>query len=275
MVLTLQQLRHRFLSNAHISEFIYLLHNLKPVCRFIVPLQWVEQYERTAKDYSLHIQLGANVSLETDPGTGYSNKGSLGKGDHVLVYMSKDENAVRFAQTCEEMGLHDELGDALGYPACCRAFFVKATPTASHDFLPALLAEHDNNSDTVYPYQNNICLRYADFCLLAHFPCSLKCTHSLTLAKQFESCLEATRPQYMKMLHKYLKGTVLVAPGYGVVYLHGAQRKNEMVTFTHISGTSVPAMTTLMSNRQITIVDANTIAGPNDKPIEGYVVRFQ
>lgn len=276
MAATLSQIKEILLSNAHVAEFLYLLANHKPVCRFIVDRPALQAYLGLAKEYDLAIEIGARMDIIPDASSPYSNKGVRGKGDAQIIYLSKHRELVHKARYFEEQQHHQEFGEILGYPECCCAFFARTQPPASMDYLPAVInaSSHDNRNSAPYDYRINIALRYDDFSVLSHFPCNLNCNASLGLAQQYLEILHKQRPDYTKILLKFLTGTILFMPGHGSIYLAQAQQSEDIVTFTKVSGTCSQTLSQIAAKGRILITSKDTIMGLEGKPVEASVLQF-
>jgi hypothetical protein len=70
------------------------------------------------------------------------------------------------------------IGELLGFPACCRAFFRRTWTAGSCDPTPAMPTVEG-------PWQGNILLRWLGVRLVPHLPCSGQCEATLAQAQGF------------------------------------------------------------------------------------------
>lgn len=176
----MKQLVDVFGSNQKAQEIIYLANNLKPVCRQAFTDSEAKKVTDFCYNNNLKI-IKSNFKIQLLE-KGFANKGVIvptnQKGMHIY-YISKDETKAKLAAYHEHKNNHSELGQLLGYPACCIEFFQRA-----------FNAKHTNpeiKSDNKY---TDISKRHEDNCLISHFPCKKDCSHTINLAQEYEKAIE-------------------------------------------------------------------------------------
>jgi hypothetical protein len=175
-------------SKSKADEIILLINDLKPVVRQALYKYEIPALQVFCKKHNLYITTSRfKVILKEDVGT-FSNLGLriplTDKRDGVIhVYLSKDEAKAHLAHYFELMQNDESLGELLGYPGCCIAYF-------SSNF----------SKDTPNPIQNqsdpllNLTKREQDAVLISHFPCSQNCEKSKIIAKRNITYLEKYYP---------------------------------------------------------------------------------
>lgn len=170
-----------FGSMTKVQEIWYLLDNLKKVVRQGFYDYELKKVEKFCNENKLYLVKSKNKILLKDKG--FSNKGiivnSKQKNALTFVYISKNEKDAYLACYFETIGDHDKFGEILGYPKCCRDFFLK-------NFS-------ENNTNPQIKSKNiftNISKRDKDLVIISHFPCNENCSKSISLGKKFLTCIE-------------------------------------------------------------------------------------
>ena len=172
------QLATIFGSKTKAQEIVFLLNKAKKVVRQgFYESELAKVIEFCEKNKLTLVKSKFKVLLADEEA--YSNKGirientDQRKGMY-FVYISKDEKAAWLASYQELVGNDSELGQILGYPACCVDFFCKRF-------------SDDNPNLQLKPINafTNLTKRNQDCVLLSHFPCSSSCEESIELAKKY------------------------------------------------------------------------------------------
>ena len=187
-----------FCSKMKTDEILYLLWGLKLVVR----QGFYESEKQKVVDFCVSNELFCEWSdfkvIVEDSKEGFSNKGSRvpldSKGDGMqFCYISKDERLVLFAKLFEKQGKRGRLGEILGYPFCCQAYFcVSFSEKSVNPVVEGLngLMSLDFRDD--------------DICLLSHFPCSNDCYDSTEIAKRRLRFLEKNYVKRAEEMKKIL-----------------------------------------------------------------------
>ncbi len=171
------------------QELFLLLNDTKPLIRHGYYEHELPPIEQFCRQHSLHLVKSPFKVLLADKNQ-FTNRGlrlpknDLHPGMH-FIYISKDEKTAHLALLSELQNNHSQLGQLLGYPPCCIAFF-----TMSFNDQHTNLQHHPTNPWT------NLSKREQDICLLSHFPCQSDCQESIILAKLYHSQIQKDNPFY-------------------------------------------------------------------------------
>jgi hypothetical protein len=243
-MIKLGEVRNILESNVKINEFLFTLHERKPVLRFLIEESKIEEVKSLMEKAKLHSEVSTlKLNIEEDPALGYSNKGIVAKeGNILMLYAGKDEIETKTAKFHEEHYNHYSFGLVLGYPSCCSEFFtehIRNQSKKNNDYVLPMIQATNHNNLTAEPYnwKLNVFVRYGDFNILSHFPCSLKCNSSIELADSFLAVIEHCRPTYAKKLQNILKTGVIYTETEGVFILYDTVINGNKVSFDHLSST--------------------------------------
>jgi hypothetical protein len=134
------------------------------------------------------------------------------QGAFVYCYVGKD--AARAALADE----HDQAGELLGIPECCRAFFAAHWDEAREHYegdLAAWLCRHD--ADREPRWQCNPFAMYFDAGLLWHFPCSWRCAATVEVIDRRLAALSALAPDLARALAAFQRQRVIHSPSAGTL----------------------------------------------------------
>lgn len=95
-----------------------------------------------------------------------------------LIYRVAIDKPWRDSQWREAFGSDDLIGEMLGYPSCCRAFFREVWN--KQDLIDTTLSMRGKLSNPL----NNILLRWLGIRLVSHLPCSHDCKQTRVIAQQ-------------------------------------------------------------------------------------------
>lgn len=144
-----------------------------------------------------------------------------GSGAMRSLILAPDPERAILGWMAVALGWDEVVGEVLGFPACCRAFFEAKWPQAAAEHqgdLTPLLLEATRASGDFGPYdwRLNLFARYFGAELLSHFPCSLRCAESLKMARRFESGLRRIEPETAALMESVMRGLVLYSERGGV-----------------------------------------------------------
>ncbi|MFH1133952.1 MAG: hypothetical protein V1735_05650 [Nanoarchaeota archaeon] len=237
-------------------EAFFTLHGSKPVARMAILDDDLAKVEAFCRRNGLALKL-ADFKVAMQFEGGYSTKGvmvdrkSSQKG-HLFIYFSKEAGLAERAKVAEQMQAYNVFGMLLGYPECCREFFVKHKPleeTFANDYVvPAI----QNSKRRRFPFAMNIFGRYFDACLLSHAPCSLGCKPSLEIAQANFKLLQRQSPGVAHQLKGILTSAVIF--GDEVILLPG-RRSGKEFCFTSVLSTKKTALAHMLEKaRRLAII---------------------
>lgn len=119
---------------------------------------------------------------------------------------------------------HDRFGVALGYPPCCRAFFLERNDWRRDNSwcAAALRAAKGSAGLAEGSWQANGLLRHTAAGLVAHIPCSPACERTTEQAAHLYSAIQALSGSYATSMREELTGVFLVLSEAMVYRLEGA-----------------------------------------------------
>ncbi|QTA89212.1 hypothetical protein [Desulfonema magnum] len=109
------------------------------------------------------------------------------------VVIGSEENAALFINACERHD-HDEIGRMLGYPECCRKFYLTVCAEQKHiDTVWQAAGNTRNGSQTPLKTlietegdpKANMILHKMNLKAVPHLPCSFDCSETAIMADQF------------------------------------------------------------------------------------------
>ncbi|MBU0614762.1 MAG: hypothetical protein KJ601_01595 [Nanoarchaeota archaeon] len=240
-------------------EVFLVLKDAKPASRIISE----EDVYLYLKSLGLCVEKADFKIKRLDKGQ-YSNKGEKAKEGRSLFYVSKNPELAAKAKNLEANGDDYNLGLALGYPECCCKFFESNKSEfkeKDNDLLPATLSASDG---FMFPFYNNIAMRYFDYTLLHHFPCSFNCEKSNELAKKYLSVIEKNSSRHAALIRKNLLGAAIHTP-IGSYALANPKLIGDEIFYDSVKPNEDNNLARLLSNLgSIKVMDKNTIKINNE-----------
>ena len=188
-----------FGSKMKADEILYLFANQKFVVRQAFYDQEFTKVEKFCKINNIyHTKSKFKVLFADENSENFSNKGIVLEEDDKrqaphFYYFSKDEAQAYLAAFYELTGQDGAFGLILGYPKCCVDYFARE------------FSAKNPNPEINSPNPHlNLSKRDQDAVLIAHFPCSSDCRHSLVIAKNNLDILEKNAPERAKELKSKL-----------------------------------------------------------------------
>jgi len=174
-----------FKSKLKADEILYLLYGLKTVVRQGFYNSEKDNIQKFCQKNDLFISWSDFKIIIQDKDFNFSNKGlkvPLNNQEQGMqfCYISKNERLALLAQLFEKQNKHARLGELLGYPICCIAYFQNS------------FNDQNTNPEITQIKTGILSLsqRNVDVCLLSHFPCSSDCFESKVIAKERLELLE-------------------------------------------------------------------------------------
>ena len=151
--------------------------------------------------------LNKDSAIFSDKGiiTGKKNPNAM-----IFVYISKEEDIARKAYAYEQEQNFEELGKLLGYPDCCISFFKKNFEGFYQDSRFFLKKSFANSKGMVFPFYNNLFLRYNGYAIISHFPCRFNCNQSTQTGAKNIKILEKINSHISKHIIQMLKCRVII-----------------------------------------------------------------
>jgi len=177
---------------------------------------------------------------------------------NYAVFLSIDRIIAQLAKHYHAISDHANLGQLLGYPKCCLDFFCKHVEEASQknmDFILYALADTKQ-----YDFYTNKALRYFDIAIISHFPCSLNCPASISIAQKNLYFLQEEHPQIATFFEKHLKSMVIYTEDQGIFFSNDYSIKGDIVEYRDLKATVENSLFHKLKNtNQITIISHNSL----------------
>ncbi|MBU0980820.1 MAG: hypothetical protein KJ709_08505 [Nanoarchaeota archaeon] len=241
-------------------EAFLVFKGAKPVARLGISEKELPRVKRFCEKHKLDLEI-ADFKVTMDFDGEYSTKGymvdrSSSMKGHLFVYLSKGKGDAERAKVAEQLQAYNVFGKILGYPECCRKFFVKNKPTEqilSNDYIiPSL----QNSRGLEFPFYNNIFGRYFDTTLLSHAPCSFNCNASKKIGKRYFTALKGDSPGIARQVEDVLRSIVIIGDEIILLPKYKGRRK---ITFPHVLTTKKTTLANqLQKAKAINIIDGRT-----------------
>ena len=235
------QLQKVFQNMTRSMEVFFVMHDAKPCARIAVNEAIINAVEAFCSANNLFFEK-SSFKIAMEFLGAYSTKGRRLSPDsnipgYFFYYISKSGETAKKAKKYEETLDYKKFGQILGYPDCCIDFFVKHKPEEvqkKNDYvMPAL----ENSEGYVFPYENNIFVRYFDISVLSHSPCRFLCEKSKAIAQKNLALLEEHDPNVYAHTENMLK-TAAIYSDLGIILLKGKRSKIRKDTFVFSEGYS-------------------------------------
>ncbi|WP_018634231.1 hypothetical protein [Neomegalonema perideroedes] len=163
---------------------------------------------------------------------GYSNLAPAptparpGSGAMRSLLIAPDKNRALLGWMAVALGWDSVVGEVLGFPPCCQAFFTENWPKAvaerQGDLAPLVLeASRAAGLSGPYDWRLNLFARYFGAEILSHFPCRFDCAASLTQARRLEAGIRLIDPDLAARTQSLMRGLVLYSETGGVALAPG------------------------------------------------------
>ncbi len=154
------------------------------------------------------------------------------------------------------------FGEALSYPACCRASFERNLPRAIRhqgDLTP-LIADQTLESGP-WPFLLNTAARYFHYQIVSYYPCSYVCVEAVRQAREYFQVICDVMPEWGREVATVMASPALYTEYRGVYIFVGARVTDNCITY---SGDSVRMTTYNSLGRDISASDALAARGPGE-----------
>lgn len=258
-------------------DVLYVMEGAKDVSRIMASDDDINGYKDFLIKQGMSFAVSDfKVSKEVDQNR-FSNKGirlpKTSQG-YYLVYISKSKGKAEQAKEAEKENNHKRLGRLLGYPECCIRFFDKEFPKQSKKSNDYVLASLSSSKGFVFPFYNNIAARQFDLSLISHFPCSLDCKSSISIAKRNLRIIKKHSAEISKIFEGMLKSAVLYTEDRGAFLLRDFKLEGNKLSYDKIMSHADNVLyQELKDSKHIEIVDKNTV-NIRDKNIDNVGVMI-
>ena len=264
-----------FSNYTRLLEILYLLNDIKKLVRLDANEVELKNIKEFCNKENLNLSVSDFKVIKTvDEGKGsYANTvkkvpvNYSGPGLYH-IYISKDKDKTKFLKLLENKNDDKAIGELLGYPKCCIDFYMenkeKQQKIQNDYILPAL----NNSEGFKFPFYINYAIRYFDITLLSHFPHSLNCKESITIAKNNLQCIKKYSEDLGNKFETMLKGPVLYTEDRGIFMFKDYKFNNNILEFKNVKSTINNELLKLFNNEgKIELLNKNKIK-INDKVIE-------
>jgi hypothetical protein len=260
-------IRHALGSRMKALEVLAVLEGAKKAARTLC------NEEKTRETRSFLESLGLIVEtsdfkliLEPSVSSSFTEKSQTAplqdsRNGHVVLYVSLKNTDAEQSKHCEMTQNHTLLGELLGYPSCCCAFFEKHFSSSHTDLTIDTL---EGSSGFEFPFLLNIAARHVDASLLSHFPCSFSCERSLELAKKLLAV--AKNHGQEDVFYLCLQTAVVYSEKEGVIFLQHPVKNGNIVSYSTTTSTAQGKLSYLLSDHnRITILGKHSFVAGDDK----------
>jgi len=257
-------------------EILYLWNDIKKVVRLDASDVELVKIRNFCYKQNLHLEVSdfKVIKVVDDGKGGYSNIVKRvpinypGQGLYH-VYISKDKDKAIFLKLLENKNDDRAEGELLGYPKCCREFFITFKDKQQKIQNDYILPAFNNSLGFEFPFYANYAIRYFDFTLLSHFPHSFFCRESIQIAKTNLECIKKYSEDLAEKFEEMLKCPVLYTENDGVFIFKDYKLKNNILEFNEIKSTikNNDTFKNLNNNKKLEIINKNQIKS-NKKIIE-------
>ncbi len=202
---------------------------LRPAALLHGPEPQLAAWLRWAEDRGLWGLLSALEwrKAEDEGKGGYSNLAPAptparpGSGAMRSLLIAPDKDRALLGWMAVALGWDSVVGEVLGFPPCCRAFFEANWPKAAAerqgDLAPLVLeATRTAGAEGPHDWRLNLFARYFGAEILSHFPCRCDCAASLAQAQRLEAGLRLLDPERAARTRSLMRGLVLYSERGGV-----------------------------------------------------------
>lgn len=214
-------------SFAQVTQFIAVVHGIKPSMDDWVPVDQLETYLHMLEHFGLHAEVDAYfVPIETKDLLGISGASTLNttrarafpvfdrpKQGEAHIFLSKEHSLLEQAVASGWYNLvvrdqvihkplidHFRFGEALGYPECCVAFFFETNDWFSgNSYYQAFRA-----TPTTPHYLCNSLPKRTPASYIVHIPHSFSCTASMRLAESIRDAIGAEDADFQRQVDNIL-----------------------------------------------------------------------
>lgn len=181
-----------------LPEIIATEQGLKPVSRFrCYDESDYEHLKEACRPFEIEVER-ASVSF-SEYRTNVSEFG-------FYVYISKSEELIEKAKRLDpsvnDSGDQARFGEILGYPKCCINNFLKFSKSKGR--------KEKYLKDKI-DFRLNTFLKFSNFYLISHFPCSWKCKKTINYVERLLEFLKEYDKDYLDKLKKNLRYPALIA----------------------------------------------------------------
>jgi hypothetical protein len=226
-----------FESRIKALEVLFVLEDIKPVCRIELGQQKITELKKFFEDTSLsHLESNVRYAINTDTGDAQILPAHSTVPGTLFVYISKNKSLAQEARIAESRFDHQRFGTLLGYPQCCTQFFVDNLSAAEQLHYDHTLLSAKNS--TKFYHLLNISLQYFDCRLIGHYPCSFNCKASNEQASKMLKTVMLYDEELAEEIMNRLSTLVIYDDETGVHIFEDVTKEKGMYSYENVLLTS-------------------------------------
>lgn len=189
-------------------EVIAMEEGLKPAARVSLDLGRTKALAGFCRDRRLALEQATFRHRFGPNEAGLRERSSDPRAGLVFCYLAPEKAAAKAVRDADAAGDDDALGEALGYPACCRGFYARNVTAGRHPDLA--MAAYDEAPADTYPFELNTLSTYITG-LVFHQPHTYTCAPSLRMARDLMTALRRREPLLATAVEHALRCHVVYA----------------------------------------------------------------
>jgi len=202
-------------------EVIAMEEGLKPAARVSLDLERTKTLAGFCRGRGLTLEQASFRHRFGPNEAGLREDSSDPRARLVYCYLAPEKAAAKAVRDADAAGDDDALGEALGYPACCRRFYARNVTAGHHPDL-AMAAYNEGPADT-YPFELNTLSTYITG-LVFHQPHTYTCAPSLRMARDLMAALRRSEPLLATAVEHALRCHVVYASPASRISLWGRRK---------------------------------------------------
>ncbi|MBI4738155.1 DUF483 domain-containing protein [Candidatus Woesearchaeota archaeon] len=253
-----QELTALFGSRIRALEVLFVLEDIKPVCRFELQPQQLMDVEPFFQSANLTYLASSIQPLMTPEQDTPDAQQQSQLSELTLVYISKNRSLAQEARIAETRFDHRRFGTLLGYPQCCIQFFCEHLTEAEE-------LHHDHTlitarQSTTFNPLLNISLQFFDWRIISHYPCHFNCPASIDQAQRMLKAIAKYNKDLVTEIEQHMRSLVLYTNETGVHVFEGAKKKGNNFYYKSVLLTSTnPVHDLLMKGDTIKKISINHV----------------
>ena len=189
-------------------EVIAMEEGLKPAARVSLDLDRSKELADFCRHRGLALEQATFRHRFGPNEAGLRERSSDPRTGLVFYYLAPEKAAARAVRDADAVGDDNALGEALGYPECCRRFYARHVAAGRHPDLA--MAAYDEKPADAYPFELNTLSTYITG-LVSHQPHTYTCAPSLRMARDLMTALRRREPLLATAVEHALRCHVVYA----------------------------------------------------------------
>lgn len=217
------------------QEILFILQDIKPVCRIELDALQLSEAEKFFKETTLSY-LASTIQYDEKTESGDIPQATTPLKGMLLVYVSKNHSLAQEARIAETHFDHQRFGTLLGYPQCCVQFFIEHLEDAEklhhdHTLISA-------SRSVIFNPLLNISLQFFDWRIISHYPCHFNCPASVEQAERMLKAIERHDEELAEKIRLHLRTLVLYDDETGVHVFEGVGKRGNEYRYKSVLLTS-------------------------------------